>query len=141
MHVFVATRFKRTEHACDDRVEDEMLVGEELVTRECGHRLEEEFRRAREIGLRMALGATVRDTMSMILREGGRVALLGVGLGMVLSLAVARLLEGFLFGVSAFDPLVFGTAALLLGGVAVAACVFPARRASRLDPLVALREE
>ncbi len=98
-------------------------------------------RRAREIGLRMALGATVRDTMSMILREGGRVALLGVGLGLMLSLAVARLLEGFLFGVSAFDPLVFGAAAFLLGGVAIAACVFPARRASRLDPLVALREE
>ena len=98
-------------------------------------------RRTRELGLRMALGATVRDTAAMVLREGLRVALIGVALGLVAAAGVARLLQSFLFGVSAFDPSIFGGAALLLTAVAMIACLLPARRASTLDPLVALREE
>jgi predicted permease len=98
-------------------------------------------RRSREIGIRMALGSSVGDTLRMMLREGMRLALAGSLLGVVLAAGVARLLAGFLFEVSAGDPVVFGLSFALLFGVALLACLGPARRAARLDPLVALRTE
>ncbi len=98
-------------------------------------------RRSREIGIRMALGSTVGDTLRLILRDGLRLALIGSVLGLVLAAGAARLLAGFLFEVSAGDPVVFGVAFLLLFGVALGACVVPARRAARLDPLLALRTD
>jgi predicted permease len=98
-------------------------------------------RRSREIGIRMALGSTVGDTLRMVLREGMVVALLGSVVGLVLAAAAARLLAGFLYEVSAKDPLVYGLSVALLFAVALVACLVPARRAARLDPLVALRTE
>jgi predicted permease len=98
-------------------------------------------RRSREIGIRMALGSSVADTLRMVLREGFRLALFGSVLGLLLSAGAARLLAGFLFQVSASDPLVFGASFLLLFAVAVGACLGPARRAARVDPLQALRTE
>ncbi|HVS62827.1 MAG TPA: ABC transporter permease [Thermoanaerobaculia bacterium] len=98
-------------------------------------------RRSREIGIRMALGSSVADTLRMVLREGFRLALAGSLLGLILAAGAARLLAGFLFEVSASDPLVFGASFLLLFTVAVGACLGPARRAARVDPLQALRTE
>lgn len=98
-------------------------------------------RRSREIGIRMALGSSVGDTLRMILSEGMRVALVGSLLGLVLAAGVARLLAGFLFEVRAGDPVVFGVSFALLFAVALLACLGPARRAARLDPLAALRSE
>jgi predicted permease len=98
-------------------------------------------RRSREIGIRMALGSSVADTLRLVLREGFRVALLGAVLGTFLAAGAARLLARFLFGVSDRDPLVFGISFLLLLAVALGACVGPARRAARVDPLQALRSE
>jgi ABC-type antimicrobial peptide transport system permease subunit len=98
-------------------------------------------RRSREIGIRMALGSSVGDTLRMILREGLHLALVGSLLGLLLAAGVARLLAGFLYEVSWGDPLVFGLSFALLFAVALVACLGPARRAARLDPLVALRTE
>jgi predicted permease len=98
-------------------------------------------RRSREIGIRMALGSSVGDTLRMILREGMVVALVGSAVGLLLASGVARLLAGFLYEVSPSDPLVFGLSFALLFGVALLACLGPARRAARVDPLVALRTE
>jgi putative ABC transport system permease protein len=98
-------------------------------------------RRTREIGVRMALGAKTTDVLGMVLREGGILAGAGVALGIIGALAGSRVLAGFLFGVTPNDPAVFVTVPLLLGLVALGACVIPARRASRVDPVVALRSE
>jgi hypothetical protein len=98
-------------------------------------------RRTREIGIRTALGASLHDNQRMILKEGLRLALLGSALGLLLSAAAARLLASFLYGVSAADPSVFLGAGVLLIVVTLAACLPPARRAARLDPLTALRNE
>ena len=98
-------------------------------------------RREREIGVRMALGARAGDVLGMVLREGLRLSLLGVAAGGVLSLAIARLLEGFLYGVSATDPFTYALAGAGLSLVAVAATWFPARRATRVDPALALKAE
>jgi predicted permease len=98
-------------------------------------------RRSREIGIRMALGSSVADTLRMILREGFRLALVGSVLGLILAAGAARLLAGFLFEVSATDPLVFGVSFVLLFVVATGACLPPARRAARVDPLRALRTD
>jgi ABC-type antimicrobial peptide transport system permease subunit len=97
--------------------------------------------RAHEIGVRMALGAQGADVVRMIVRQGMRLALIGVGVGIACALALTRLVSGLLFGVSATDPLTFASVALLLTVVALAACLIPARRATRIDPLAALRQE
>jgi putative ABC transport system permease protein len=97
--------------------------------------------RAHEIGVRIALGAQGADVVGMIVRQGMRLALLGVVVGVACALALTRLASGLLYGVSATDPLTFAAVALLLATVALAACFVPARRATRIDPLAALREE
>ena len=98
-------------------------------------------RRQREIGLRMALGASARNTIELIMKDGFKVIAIGAVIGLALSAGVAKLLESFLFEVDSWDPTVFGASVVLLALVAMVACLLPARRASRLDPLVALRAE
>ena len=97
--------------------------------------------RTREIGIRIALGAQRTDVLRIILREGLSMTLAGLCAGLIAALAFTRLLRSFLYGVSATDPLALGGVALLFGVVAVAACYLPARRAMRIDPVIALREE
>ena len=97
--------------------------------------------RRREIGIRLALGAEGRDVVRLIVRQGMALVLLGAAIGLLGALALARLLEGLLFGVRATDPLTWLAAALALGLTALAACWLPARGAARVDPLLALRAE
>jgi len=97
--------------------------------------------RTHEIGVRMAIGAKPADVVRMMLNEGGRLAFAGVALGSVVALAGARLIRGLLFEVSATDPLTFAGVAAGLLGVALLASYIPARRATRVDPMVALRGE
>ena len=97
--------------------------------------------RTNEIGVRMALGAQRSDVMRLVVGDGARMALAGAVAGIIASLGVTRLMSHQLFGVSAHDPLTFAAVALLLILVAVAACYAPARRATRVDPVVALRNE
>jgi putative ABC transport system permease protein len=97
--------------------------------------------RTNEIGIRVTLGAQPDDVFKTIVGEGLRLALLGVGVGLVAALALTRLLQTFLYNISTSDPLTFCSVALLLTLVALAASYFPARRATRVDPMVALRYE
>jgi predicted permease len=97
--------------------------------------------RTREIGIRMALGAGRGAVLRMVLQQGLTLALLGAVLGLLASLALTRLMKSVLFGVSATDPLTFAAIALLLIGVAFIACYLPARRATQVDPIIALRHE
>jgi putative ABC transport system permease protein len=99
------------------------------------------LQRTREIGIRVALGAQRRDIMRMVLRQGIRATVAGVTIGVVAGLALTRLLRGLLYGVTPGDWLTFLSVALLLLVVALAACSIPARRATRVDPIVALRYE
>jgi putative ABC transport system permease protein len=97
--------------------------------------------RTNEIGIRVALGAQPQRVFRLVVGEGLRLALFGVGVGLVAALALTRLLHSFLFGISAYDPLTFIGVSVLLTLVAVAASYFPARRATRVDPMIALRYE
>jgi predicted permease len=97
--------------------------------------------RTREIGIRMALGARASDTLRMMLGEGMTLFGIGAGVGLVLSLVIGKLLSSLLYSVGSFDPVVLLAAPGLLAAVSFVACYIPARRAARLDPMVALRDE
>jgi predicted permease len=97
--------------------------------------------RTREIGVRMALGADAKDVLALIVKHGLTLSLLGVSLGVLLALAATRLLQRLLFGIVASDPVTFISVALLLTIIALVACWIPARRATKVDPMIALRHD
>ncbi len=97
--------------------------------------------RTREIGIRMALGGTARDVLSLILQQGVRMVILGLAVGVLAALGITRVMTGLLVGVSPNDPLTYAAVALLLAAVALLACWIPARRATHVDPGIALRYE
>ncbi len=98
-------------------------------------------RRTREIGVRLALGAQAADVRRLVVGQGMAMVLVGVVTGLAAALAIMRMTESLLFGVSAADPLTYTAVAALLVGVAALAAYIPARRATRIDPVVALRSE
>jgi putative ABC transport system permease protein len=95
----------------------------------------------REIGIRMAMGAQTGRVLKLVVGQGMRLALAGLVLGLVIALAAMRVLSTLLFGVSAHDPLIFVGVSLVLMVAAILACYIPARRAMKVDPMVALRYE
>src|SRR5262245_28544587 len=97
--------------------------------------------RTHEIGIRLALGARTRDVLSLVIGQGMTIAALGLLLGLAGALTLTRLIKGWLFGISPTDPLTFAALALSLASVALLACYFPARRATKVDPMIALRHE
>jgi len=98
-------------------------------------------KRTREMGIRLAMGAQTGDLLRLVMRQGGRLAGVGVALGIVAAFGMMRLMSSMLYGVSAEDPLTFAGVAIFLMAVALAACYLPARRATRVDPMIALRYE
>ena len=97
--------------------------------------------RTHEIGIRMALGAEPRDALKMVMKQGAKLAVAGVAIGSGGAAALTWLIEGLLFDVRAADPATFVAAPLLLAGAALLACYLPARRATKVEPIVALRCE
>jgi putative ABC transport system permease protein len=97
--------------------------------------------RTHEIGIRVALGASSADVLRMVLGEGMKLTLIGVAVGVAFALGLTRLMTQFIYGVGASDPITFTGVAVLLTGVAALACYIPARRAMRVDPMIALRYE
>jgi putative ABC transport system permease protein len=97
--------------------------------------------RTPEFGIRLALGASAKDVRGMVLGQGMVLGLLGVGAGALFSFILARFMTGLLFGVSSYDPVTFITMALALLVVTLVACYIPARRATKVDPMTALRYE
>jgi ABC-type antimicrobial peptide transport system permease subunit len=97
--------------------------------------------RTRELGIRVSVGAGRRDIFTLILGQGLAISVVGLLAGLVVALAVTRLTANLLYGVSATDPVTFILIALLLLCVALLACYFPARRATKVDPMIALRAE
>lgn len=97
--------------------------------------------RTRELGIRLALGAQTSDVLKLVIRQGMKLWLIGAALGVLASFAATRLMQSLLFRVAATDPPTFVAAGLLLAIVALFACYLPARRATKVDPLVALRYE
>jgi putative ABC transport system permease protein len=98
-------------------------------------------RRVREIGIRMALGAQVRDVLRLIVVEGMRPTLIGVAIGLAGALALGRVLANLIYGIKPTDPITFGAVSVLLAGVGLFASVIPAYRATRVEPMKTLRDE
>ena len=98
-------------------------------------------RRTREIGIRMALGADADDVLWMILREGAWMLASGVAIGLLLALGTGQIVSGLLYQVGALDPVAFTVAPVVLAAAALLACWLPARRATRINPIAALRTE
>src|SRR5262249_33603388 len=98
-------------------------------------------RRAREVGIRMALGARAGDVRRMVVKQGLALTALGILLGIAAALAMTRYLSSLLYGVGPTDPTVFVSVTLLFAAVSFTACYLPARRATRVDPMVVLRSE
>ncbi|HLV96243.1 MAG TPA: FtsX-like permease family protein, partial [Candidatus Acidoferrales bacterium] len=98
-------------------------------------------RRTQEMAIRMALGANGREVLLLVLREGLRITLVGVAIGVIVALALSRVMADYVYGITATDPLSFASAAVVLVAVALLAGYIPAHRATRVDPIVALRHE